>query len=302
MKRSGLRHGVRLQFSNGRLEAHTYPFVSDVPDDGVIVKNHHTLVGTHVETTPLRHLTQIFAIPDRPGYTTLSTIEEAGCRCTQFDLGSWLVLPARYETFSAVPSLTAAVLARPSSDTDDPIHALFVPLVSYALILSDRIGDAQPDDCVLFFGFGIVGAILSQLLRSRYNMTVIVVRTDDDDLPVDIICECGADEVFSELTRIPGRCLRTLTKVVILRDSERVRQELEAFALDAEQQLRPTSWNMLHQTRVMAEMYDRSMRMLRDRSVDVNMLVADHIHPEAGEQAFLLSSHTYLGKMLIYDW
>lgn len=297
-----LRHIVRLEVRDRRLSMAVHPFVLPVPDGGVLVRNHHTLISAGTRATRVDYRDRDSSIPSPSGYTTLSTIEEVGPGCMQFSLGDRLILPGKFESYSVVPTPASVAFKLSPAEMENPIHALFLPFLGSALTLLDRVAAIESGGHVLLYGFDVVGAILSQLLRNLYSIPVTVVRTADDSLPSESIRECGAVAVFDDLNDMPTAWRKSLTEVFVLDGSDGVLPCDATLGIGTHRRISPNWGDLAPSIRQVAETYDRSAEMLGNGAVDVEMLVADYIHPESAEQALRLARAAHPGKMLVCDW
>ncbi len=302
ISRTFKRHAVRLQYAMGRFEAKPYIFTRDIPNDGLLIRNLHTLVGTRTDLSVLKYLNHLGYCQNRPGYTTVSKVEEIGHSCTRFAHGDQLLLSARYETLSLEHMSSVAVLGRLGSEITDPILDLFTPLVGYALMLASVLPDLQYGEVVLLFGCGPIGALLAQILTSQMDALVVAIQNDSNDLEPHVLFECGVDKVVTDPKQLSEKQRRAIRHCFIFSEKQQALEQAQLLALNAENYTHIPDIGSHARAPDFTSLHDAAVGLLQNGSVNANLLVADHIHPESAEKAFQLSASAYPGQLLICDW
>ncbi len=305
-KRQGYE-AVRILCKDGLPYSEVYTFQEQTPDHGIIVRNLFSLTGTRHEETLLASLPQALDLPLHPGYVSVGRVEHVGKYCQHFSEGDEILLSAQYGTYVAYdhvqPSSTSVELLRKITCTSDPLHNLFIPLVSLAIYLVEQIQDSQREG-IIFVGCGLLGAVLLQVLPLKLGEVNISVYRDGTDLKEEWLRGHGVDKVITIPHALPTQNAKE-SIVYIFTSSLWGNEALSssilngAVCISALYQME----DRMHFPWLDYDIVGEAVNILQTESINLLDIIAQHVHADSVQQTYRdIMSSRHHGKAIVYDW
>jgi threonine dehydrogenase-like Zn-dependent dehydrogenase len=142
--------------------------------DGVLIETTRTLISTGTELAALAGKIASVSFPFHPGYSNVGTVVDVGADVPATWLGQRVASNSPHGRYVVVDERSLRPI--PASVSDD--HAAFFAIAEIVLNGLRRAG-LELGECVVVFGLGLLGQLLTRLCRLSGARPVIAVDLSD---------------------------------------------------------------------------------------------------------------------------
>ena len=152
--------------------------VPTLGSDDVLIETARTLISTGTELAVLDGKIPGVSLPFRPGYSNVGTVVDVGAGASQTWIGRRVASNSAHARYVAAGE--SSLRSIPSSMADND-HAAFFAIAEIVLNGVRRSG-LQLGECVVVFGLGLLGQLLTRLCRLGGARPVVAVDLSEERL------------------------------------------------------------------------------------------------------------------------